>query len=52
MGMRSKLEGGLWGVLVGDALGLTFQFTSRLVMELNYPNPKKIQIISGVMTPH
>lgn len=46
--LRSKLEGGLWGVLVGDAFGLTFQFTSRLAMELNYPKPKEIPMLDGL----
>ncbi|ADT85209.1 ADP-ribosylglycohydrolase family protein [Thermococcus barophilus] len=46
--LRSRLEGGLWGVLVGDAFGLTFQFTSRLAMELNYPKPKEIPMLDGL----
>ena len=46
--MRSKLEGGLWGVFVGDAFGLTFQFTSRLAMELDYPKPKEIPMLDGL----
>ncbi|CAD5244919.1 ADP-ribosylglycohydrolase family protein [Thermococcus camini] len=46
--MRSKLEGGLWGVLVGDAFGLTFQFTSRLAMELDYPKPEEIPMLDGL----
>lgn len=36
------------GVLVGDAFGLTFQFTSRLAMELNYPKPKEIPMLDGL----
>ncbi|AFN04100.1 hypothetical protein PFC_05815 [Pyrococcus furiosus COM1] len=27
---------------------LTFQFTSRLEMELNYPKPKEISILDGL----
>lgn len=46
--LRSRLEGGLWGVLVGDAFGLTFQFTSRLYMELNYPRPREIPMLDGL----
>jgi len=44
----SKLLGGLWGVLFGDAFGLTFQFTSRLAMEANYPQPKEIPMLDGL----
>lgn len=44
----SKLLGGLWGVLVGDAFGLTFQFTSRLAMEADYPQPKEIPMFDGL----
>ncbi|QDA31333.1 ADP-ribosylglycohydrolase [Thermococcus indicus] len=48
MELRSRLEGGLWGVLVGDAFGLTFQFTSRLAMELDYPRPEEIPMLDGL----
>jgi len=43
-----KLLGGLWGVLVGDAFGLTFQFTSRLAIEADYPQPEEIPMLDGL----
>jgi len=44
----SRLRGGLWGVLVGDAFGFPFQFTSKHTMEGKYPNPAEIPMLDGL----
>jgi len=46
--MRSKLEGGLWGVVVGDAFGYPFQFTSREEMESQHPSPENLPMKKGL----
>ncbi|NJE30098.1 ADP-ribosylglycohydrolase [Thermococcus sp. 18S1] len=46
--LDSRLRGGLWGVLVGDALGFPFQFTDREDMQQQHPNPYDIHMIEGL----
>lgn len=44
----SRLKGGLWGVLVGDAFGFPFQFISKETMERKYSTPAEIPMKKGL----
>ncbi|NJE60383.1 ADP-ribosylglycohydrolase family protein [Thermococcus sp. 21S7] len=44
----SRLKGGLWGVIVGDAFGFPFQFTPKDTMERKYSNPAEIPMKNGL----
>jgi len=44
----SRLRGGLWGVIVGDAFGFPLQFTPKETMERKYPNPAEIPMLDGL----
>jgi len=46
--LESRLKGGLWGVVVGDAFGFPFQFWSRKQMKERYPDPKDIPMRDGL----
>ncbi len=46
--LESRLKGGLWGVIVGDAFGFPFQFWSRGRMKAEYPGPKDIPMLDGL----
>ncbi|ASJ07690.1 ADP-ribosylglycohydrolase [Thermococcus pacificus] len=46
--LESRLKGGLWGVVVGDAFGFPFQFWSRERMREEYPNPEDIPMLDGL----
>lgn len=46
--LESRLKGGLWGVVVGDAFGFPFQFWSRERMKAEYPDPKDIPMLDGL----
>ena len=52
--LESRLKGGLWGVVVGDAFGFPFQFWSRERMKAEYPNPRDVPMRgdSGAMIHH
>jgi len=46
--MADKLRGGLWGVVVGDAFGLPFQFRPGDWMKDEYSHPSEIPVIDGI----
>jgi len=46
--MIPRLRGGLWGLVVGDALGLPYQFISRGDMEEEYPDPLDVPMLEGL----
>ncbi|MFA4647105.1 ADP-ribosylglycohydrolase family protein [Pyrococcus kukulkanii] len=46
--LRSRLVGGLWGIVVGDAFGLSFQFVSKSKMREMFKSPWDIKMMSGL----
>ena len=48
MELQERIKGGLWGVIVGDALGFPLQFKDRQRVKEEIPSPEKVQMVSGL----
>ena len=47
-GVESRLKGGLWGEVVGDLLGLSFQFKTRDEIEEIFKTPDEVKPLRGL----